>query len=473
MTASTPSAEGALLAAEEYLQALELFGMRFGLERMRRLLTVLGAPQERFASVHVVGSNGKSSTTRMVAALLSAHGLRTGAYLSPHLVSFTERVRVEGHDVTPARFAAAVAAARHAAGDLDRTLDAGDRVTQFEALTAAAFVALAEEHVDVAVVEAGLGGRWDATNVIPSAVQVLTNVGLEHTRWLGSTITEIAVEKLDVVQGGGTLVVGPGLHPDARAVAERVVAERGARLVVASAAPPADLRLRAEGTFQRTNFALACAAAEAYLEAACSQDPDIEGSGNTPSPQASESPLLDQAAVGAVAASTLVPGRFEAVGERPLTILDGAHNPAGFVALAASLREMLGGRRLAVVLSILDDKDAAAMLAELLPLCAEAIATAGANPRTLPPEALQALAAELPREATGAPGGASGGQSHASAGQGGASGARAVRVERDPQRALALARELAGPAGVALATGSLYLLADLKRPAAAGPGSTL
>ncbi|MCW3011135.1 MAG: bifunctional folylpolyglutamate synthase/dihydrofolate synthase, partial [Solirubrobacterales bacterium] len=217
----------ALEEAEAYLLGLELFGMRFGLDRMRALLVALGAPQARFASVHVVGSNGKSSTTRMVAALLSAHGLRAGSYLSPHLVSFNERVRVAGHDVTPARFAASVAAAREAAAAVDGTLAPGDRVTQFEALTAAAFHELAHAEVDVAVVEAGLGGRWDATNVIPSKVQVLTNVGLEHTRWLGPTIAAIAAEKVDVVRPGGTLVIGPGLHPDALAVAERVVGERG------------------------------------------------------------------------------------------------------------------------------------------------------------------------------------------------------------------------------------------------------
>ncbi len=415
----------ALAEAEAYLLGLELFGMRFGLDRMRRLTTALGSPQERFASVHVVGSNGKSSTTRMIAALLSAHGRRTGSYLSPHLVSFNERVRVEGQDVTPARFAAAVGAARHAVGKVDRTLEPGDRTTQFEALTAAAFHELAAARVDVAVVEAGLGGRWDATNVMPSSVQVLTNVGLEHTRWLGPTITDIAGEKLDVVRPGGTLVVGPALHPDARAVAERVVAERGARMIVAPAEPPAGLHLRAAGSFQRTNFALACAAAEAFLGRA-----------------------LDPEAVTRAAASTLVPGRFETVGERPLTILDGAHNPAGFVALAESLREILAGRELVAVLSVLDDKDAAAMLGELLPLCRAAILTANANPRTLSPATLASLAAQVEPGCE-------------------------VSIESEPRRALAAARALAGPGGVVLATGSLYLLADLKRPVGAGPGSTL
>ena len=164
--------------AERYLLSLELFGMRFGLDRMRRLMTALGHPERSFRSVHVVGTNGKSSTTRMIAAILAHHGLRTGAYLSPHLVSFGERIRVDDDDLAPADFGAAVGRAAHAAELVDRSLEPGDRVTQFEALTAAAYSELARRHVEVAVIEAGLGGRYDATNVIPSSVQVLTSVGL-------------------------------------------------------------------------------------------------------------------------------------------------------------------------------------------------------------------------------------------------------------------------------------------------------
>ena len=188
--------------AERLLLSLELFGMRLGLDRMRRLLTALGSPQERFGAIHVVGTNGKSSTVRMAAAILRRHGLRTGAYLSPHLVSFTERVRVDDADISGTDFAAAVQRAAKAAEKVDRTLEEDDRVTQFEALTAAAYDELAAAGVQAAVVEAGLGGRYDATNVIASRVQVLTNVGLEHTRWLGPTVADIAREKLAVVPRG-------------------------------------------------------------------------------------------------------------------------------------------------------------------------------------------------------------------------------------------------------------------------------
>jgi dihydrofolate synthase / folylpolyglutamate synthase len=410
-----------LADAERYLLGLELFGMRFGLDRMRRLMTVLGSPQERFESIHVVGTNGKSSTARMTAAILRRHGLRTGTYLSPHLVSFTERVRIDDEDSTPERFAAAVDRARRAAEKVDRTLEPDDGVTQFEALTAAAYDELAAAGVQVAVVEAGLGGRYDATNVIPSRVQVLTNVGLEHTRWLGPTVADIAREKLDVVQPDGTLVVGDHLHPDAFALAQRTCAERGARLVVAEADPHVEVVAR--GAYQRRNFAVARAAAEAYLGA------------------------LDEDAVRAAAASTLVPGRFEVVDTAPDTVLDGAHNPGGTAALAEALRGFLDGRRLVACISILDDKDAAGMLRELLPLCDEVVCTASANPRALPPGTLQSLCGQL--------------------------GGPPARTVRDPRRALEEARAAAGPDGVALVTGTISLIADLLRPEGAERRSTL
>src|SRR5262249_34025366 len=311
---------------------------------MRRLMTALGQPELSFESIHVVGTNGKSSTARMIAAILAHHGLRTGAYLSPHLASFGERIRIDDRDLSPADFAAAVARAARAAELVDRAGGGEDRVTQFEALTAAAYSELARQGVEVAVIEAGLGGRYDATNVIPSRVQVLTSVGLEHTRWLGPTITDIAREKLDVVQPGGTLVLGDRLHPDALAVAREVAAERGATLVQAGSDP--GVPGGAPGACQRRNFALARAAAEAYLGE------------------------LDEDAVAAAAAEIRVPGRLQIVGEKPLTLLDGAHNPEGMAALAESLPEIVAGRdNVVAVVSILDDKDAAGMLASLMRHC--------------------------------------------------------------------------------------------------------
>jgi len=424
MTSLAPlgRARWTLADAERYLLSLELFGMRFGLDRMRRLTTTLGLPQERFGSIHVVGTNGKSSTVRMTAAILQRHGLSTGAYLSPHLVSFTERVRVDERDVEPDAFAEAVHTAARAAAKVDHTLSEGDRVTQFEALTAAAYWELGRRGVDAGVVEAGLGGRYDATNVLPSKVTVLTNVGLEHTRWLGPTVTDIAREKLAVLREGTVLVLGHGLHPDAHREALAAAQEKGARVVHAPA--DAGVTLAAHGDFQRRNFALARAAAEAYL-----------GS-------------LDEDAVRAAAASTLVPGRFQELADDPPTVLDGAHNPGGIEALAASLESYAADRPLTVVVSILDDKDAAAMLRELEPHAARLVVCSNANPRALPAGTLESLARQL--------------------------GFADTRSEPDPRRALALARELARvEGGVVLATGSIYLIADLLRPQGSGPAATL
>jgi dihydrofolate synthase / folylpolyglutamate synthase len=410
--------------AEEYLLSLELFGMRFGLDRMHRLMTVLGLPQRRFASVHVVGTNGKSSTVRFCAAILERHGLRSGSYTSPHLSSFRERIEVGEQPVSETDFAAAVTRAGAAAEMVNRTAEDDNQVTQFEALTAAAYHELARRGVEVAVIEAGLGGRFDATNVIPSKVQVLTSVGLEHTRWLGPTLKDIAEEKLAVVGDQGTLVVGD-LDPRSRAVADGVVADRGARLVEAGPAPDQGLRLRASGGFQRENFAIAAAAAEAFL--------------GRP---------LDAGAVEAAASATLVPGRAEIVADEPLTVYDGAHNPAGAHVMAESLEELLGERRPRVaVIGVLEDKDAAGMLAELLPQFDRIVFTRSQNPRSLSPATLASLAEKL----SGPP----------------------SEIVADPQEAVDRARARAGPGGAVLATGSIYLIADLVREATGARASTL
>jgi dihydrofolate synthase/folylpolyglutamate synthase len=414
-----PEASPSLREAERYLDSLEMFGMRFGLERMRRLMTALGSPQERFGTIHALGSNGKSSTARMIAELLEQAGMRTGAYLSPHLVSWAERIEVRGSPVPDERFAEAIARAAEAAAKVDRTLEAGDRVTQFEVLTAAAYWELARAGVAVAVIEAGLGGRYDATSVIRSDVQVLTNVSLEHTRWLGPTERHIAEEKLAVVPAGGTVVTGP-LGPEARDVAERVTGERSARLLMLGRdfELGEDVRLRPRGAFQRENFAVAVAAAEAYAG------------------------TLDRATVRAAAQSVTTPGRMEVVGSSPLTIIDGAHNTAGINAMLGELAALAGDRPLVAVLSVLDDKDAAGMLGALAPHVGRAIFTRSANRSALPPAVLESLWRQV--------------------------GGREAEIVADPVAAFERAREAAGAGGAVLATGSIYLLSDLARAGATG-----
>ncbi|MEV4421307.1 cyanophycin synthetase [Patulibacter sp. NPDC049589] len=445
-------ADERLQRAEAWLLGRELFGIRPGLDRMVALLRRLGDPQERFEAIHVVGSNGKTSTVTMAAALLAARGVRAGAYVSPHLVSFRERVLVDGAPADPGAFADAIARVRAAAEELESGTAEGAEpidgpVTQFEAVTAAAFLVLADAGVECAMVEAGLGGRWDATNVLPQRrppgpdgerrppVAVLTSISLEHTRWLGDTVAAIAAEKVAVLRPGGVLVLADGLPPSAHDVAEARAAEQAGTVVEAAADPGADVPTPGAAHYQRRNLATAIAAVGAHLVRA--------GDG-----ELSRDPVAERD----VATRVVVPGRFEvmerpAPGEDGVTVIhDGAHNEAGFQALADALDAAAPSRPLVAVVGVLDDKDPAGMLAALERWCDVLVATAPSNPRRLEAEALglTAVAALSGRE---------------------------VHVVPGAHGALAQARTLAGPRGTVLVTGSLHLVADLRRGPGAGPGA--
>jgi dihydrofolate synthase / folylpolyglutamate synthase len=389
---------------------------------MHRLNTALGMPQNRFASIHVVGTNGKSSVTRMIAALLEAHGLRTGACVSPHPERWSERVLIGGEQVEADAFAAAVERTARAAQNVNRGLEEGDAVTQFEVATGAAFVAFAAARVQVAVIEAGLGGRLDATNTIPSKLTVLTSIGLDHTELLGETELEIAAEKLAVLRDHTTLVCGR-VSPSVAELASRTAAAHGAKLIVAPEDPGDAIELRAPGRFQRRNFALAHAAAEAFVGA------------------------LDPDAVATVAATLIVPGRLERLSDDPPTFLDVAHNPDGAAALAEALGEVVGERPVVACLAALADKDAGAMVKALAPLLECAVCT------ELDPAALKAR-------------GLPGVHSHSVGKLTAACAEAGIPAEQQPELAAALkrgrelARERAG--GVLLVTGSHYLLAPAR-----------
>lgn len=301
----------------------------FGTERIQALLRELGEPQERFPAIHVVGTNGKSTTTRLTEALLLDAGLSVGSYLSPHVRGWGERIRVGGQETD---FEAAVAAVRPTAESLG--------ATQFEAVTAAALLAFAAAEVDVAVVEAGLGGRHDATNVLDTRVVVLTSVALDHMEVLGDTREAIAAEKLAVVQPGCTVVL-------AEEEWRELAAENGAAAVVVTA---------------HSNLALAIAAAESFL-------------GRPVDPHAADSVEL--------------PGRLERRGEHPLEIWDGAHNLAGIGWLLPRLPSAAGWT---VVCSMLRDKRPGMMLEALSVLGPVLVATESSNDRTLPAAELAALA---------------------------------------------------------------------------------
>ena len=294
---------------------------------MRQLLVDLGDPQRRYPSIHVVGTNGKTSTTLLTAALLRAEGLHVGAYVSPHVRGWAERIQLDGADAD--LDAALVRVRPHAAG-----------ATQFEVLTAAALAEFAARGVDVSVIEAGLGGRFDATNVLDARVVVLTNVARDHTDVLGDTREAIAGEKLAVVTNGATAILGdPEWAELARA--------NGAALVELPGA---------------SNLALAVAAAEAHL-------------GRAVDPHAAD--------------DLAIPGRLERRGERPLEIWDGAHNLAGI----GYLLPRLPARDYTIVASILADKDVDAMLRALTAVGSSFVATQSTNARALPAEQLAALAA--------------------------------------------------------------------------------
>jgi dihydrofolate synthase/folylpolyglutamate synthase len=291
----------------------------FGLERMRALLAELDDPQTRYPAVHVVGTNGKSTTTRLTEALLADAGVSVGAYLSPHVRGWSERIRIGGRE---ADFERAVARVQPSAVALG--------ATQFESLTAAALVAFAEADVDVAVVEAGLGGRHDATNVLDTRVVVLTNVALDHMDVLGETREAIAVEKLAVVRPGSVVVLGD-------AEWERDAVATGASSVVVAGA---------------SNLALAAAAAEAFL----GRPVDLHA-----------------------ADDVALPGRLERRGEHPLEIWDGAHNLAG----VGYLLPRLPDREYVLLCSILSDKRPELMLEALSVLGGTLVATESANARSL------------------------------------------------------------------------------------------
>ncbi len=401
---------------ERHLRSLELFGMRFGLDRMRRMMTVLELNVASLPAVHVLGTNGKSSTTRMTAAILRRHGLRVGAYLSPHLRSYAERIQIEESDITEAELAAAVTRAAWAAERVNRTLAEDDHVTQFELLTAAGLWVMSSRAVDVAVVEAGLGGRYDATSVIEAPVAVLTNVGLEHTRWLGPTVGHIATEKLAAVRDGAELVLGAATEETVQQIAREIARERSITVSIAPSEPRYGKVLAAAAGFQRENFALAELAAERWLGAVGLQ--------------------LRPEAAREAAARTTVPGRAQIFCEDPLTILDGAHNPHAAEALARSLRTLFRGRRTALVMGVLEDKDAARMLSILLPHSERAFFTAPPGDRALPPAALQSHARQL--------------------------GFEAVECHSKPAAALQAAQQWARREGAGvLLTGSVYLIGEV------------
>jgi dihydrofolate synthase/folylpolyglutamate synthase len=400
-----------------YLSGLEVSaGWDLKLERMRAVLERRGHPQAAWSALHVAGTNGKGSTAAMVDAVLTASGYRTGLYTSPHLVDFTERIRIGGRTIPRDTVVALV---RELRTDLERARIA---LTHFEFATLIAFEWFARVGIDVGVIEVGLGGRLDATNVVRPLASAITSIAHDHEEYLGHDLAAIAGEKAGILRTGVPAVIGR-LAP----VAEAVVAARAAAVgaPLHRARPLEDaagglafrapglawegLRLGLPGAFQRDNAAVALTVLALVGERLpCSP-----------------------AAVRAGLADVRWPGRLAVVGERPRVILDGAHNPAGAEALARELPALLGARPCVLVFAVMADKAWRAMLEPLLPFVQRAVVTRVGRRGLAPGTLAEALAARLEVEAL-----------------------------EDPRAAVQAGRAAAGADGAVLVTGSLFLVGE-------------
>ncbi len=337
-------------------------GVELGLDRVRRALARLGDPQRRFASVQIAGTNGKGSTAAMTEAILRRAGLRTGLYTSPHLARFTERIRIDGREVDGDHLAA-----------LDQRVQAaGESLTYFEIATALAFLAFAEAGVEAAVLETGLGGRLDAVTCCEPVATAITSIGLDHTEYLGPTLTDIAREKAGILKPGVPCFLG-ALPDEAEAVIAGVAAAVGAPLHrLAEVIPAVPKGLALPGAHQRANAALALALARCMA--------------------ARTGHALDAATIDGALATVSWPGRLERVA--PDLWLDCAHNAEGARALARAMPKLAAGRPVTIVLSVSRDKDLDGVLAALAPVGRRLVATGNDSPRALG-------AAELARRAAG------------------------------------------------------------------------
>jgi dihydrofolate synthase/folylpolyglutamate synthase len=416
----------------------EQAGVGPSLERMRALADLLDHPERTAPAIHITGTNGKTTTSRMCSALLAAFGIGAGTYTSPHLQDIRERVQIAGMPIAAEDFAATWAYLEPFFAEVDGL--GGSRVTFFEAVATLAFTWFSEVPVDAAVIEVGMGGEWDATNIVDGVVAVINRVALDH-KVLGSTPAEIAVEKAGIIKQGAT-VVTQEQDPDVLEIIQAKAAERGARLLIQEAAFGVERRRLAHGgqlldlrtpvglvrdvlvplhgRHQAANAATALAAVQAFL-----------GDRN-----------LDEDTIRSGFAAVTSPGRLEVVSRQPLVVLDGAHNPAGAAALAASLLEEFVVDRRTVVFGALADKDVRGILTALAPAVGRLIVTAADNPRSADPGDIAKEA-----EAVGL----------------------TAEVATDVGDALELATEGAAENEAVVVTGSIYLVGEA-REELVGPG---
>ncbi len=414
------------------------------LDRIQAVMELLGDPQRTYPAIHITGTNGKTSTARIIEAILRELGLKTGRFTSPHLHSIRERISIAGEPIGEEAFLAAY----DDVIPLIELVDArsaeqgGPRMTYFEVVVAIAYAAFADAPVDVAIVEVGMGGSWDATNVIDADVSVLTPIDIDHTHFLGTTVMEIAEEKSGVIKAGGIAVSATQPHDDVWELIRARAGEADARLVTEGldfgvltrdvavggqlislrglAGDYEDLVLALHGQHQTHNAAVAVAAVEAFV-----------GGGAQP---------LDHEVLTAALAKVESPGRLEIVRRSPTVLVDAAHNPHGMLALREALSDSFNFTRLVGVVAIFKDKDAAEMLEILEPALDHVVVTRSTSPRATSPEELGEIAVEL-------------------------FGEHRVTVVRDLPDALDVAAELADEGGVGggvIATGSVITAAEVR-----------
>ena len=404
----TPDEVAALLQVEHLLdQRWPETKLEPSTARIAALMELLGSPQLSYPCIHIAGTNGKTSVARMIDALLTAFGQRTGRTTSPHLQSAVERIAIDGQPITPARYVETYREIEPFVHMIDAKSEdeGGPAMSKFEVVTAMAFAAFADAPVDIAVIEVGMGGRWDATNVVDAAVAVITPIGVDHAEYLGETIAEIAAEKAGIIGAPrGELVpidtvavigrqlpeamevlLAQAVRVDAAvaradsefAVLSRQVAVGGQLLELQGLGGVySDVFLPLHGEYQAQNAALALAAVEAFFGAGAQRQLDID-------------------AVRAGFAAAASPGRLERMRSAPTVFIDAAHNPAGAAALADALTTEFDFHFLVGVLGVMADKDVTAMLAAFEPVFSQVVVTSNGSPRALDVDTLLLRAEEI------------------------------------------------------------------------------
>ncbi len=415
--------------AIEYIHSLERFGIMPGLERIGEICRILGNPQEKFRCIHVAGTNGKGSTSTFCANILRSAGLKVGLYTSPYVVDFRERICVDGEMIEPDELALCTQKVKTAAEEN------GVKLTEFEAVTAVAFIYYEMKQVDVAVLEVGLGGRFDATNIIPAPeVCVITSISLDHTAVLGDTIEKIAFEKSGIIKPGSEVVLYPKLDKRALAVIEEKCRECGIRPVI----PPLEslvycetgvessradymgvkFRLNLPGEHMIYNAITAITAANAF----CRRNPPLPY-------------LIPTDIIRKGLRMTSMPARTEILSESPLVIIDGGHNEDCANALKKYIETELAGKRIIAVCSMMEDKDCEAYVSRIAPHASVFIASQAGNPRAMKADKLRDLAAKYCAGCVSVP---------------------------EPVKACDTALSQAGPDDTVLVCGSFYFAGDVR-----------